>query len=175
MRIIYLFILLISITTCSNNKKTYWCGDHPCINKAERKSYFKENMIIEVKSIDKKDKKKLSNYEKLMKQAEINQKRKALKEKKLTKELKKEKKDKEKKAIKQSKLKKKKISKKQSKINKRKKLKKETKKIKKKDKNKKFAQIKKPEISKSIFDQLFNDIKGKNALKPYPDINNIPN
>ena len=174
MKTIILLFLLILITSCSNGKKTYWCGDHPCINKAEKESYFKENMIIEVRNIDKKNKKELSNYEKLMKQAQINQKNKVLEEKKLAKKNKEEEKKRKKRIKKQSQLENKKIVKKQSKINKEKKLKKKAKTIKKKDNNKQLAQIDKSEVSITMFDQLLSDIKKRNALKPYPDINNMP-
>ena len=105
MKIFILFILLIFISSCSNTKKTYWCGDHPCINKAEKESYFKENMIIEVRNIDKKNKKELSNYEKLMKQAKIKQKNEVLNKKEISKENKKSKKVKKQAKIKKKKLK----------------------------------------------------------------------
>ena len=52
---IFLFFLLLLIN-CSSQKKTFWCGDHPCVNKAERESFFKKNMSVEVKKFDKKDK-----------------------------------------------------------------------------------------------------------------------
>ena len=41
--LIFLFLLLSS---CANEKKTFWCGDHACINKQERMQYFKENMTF---------------------------------------------------------------------------------------------------------------------------------
>ena len=41
MRIFFIFVIFILLTNCSQNKRTFWCGDHPCINKAERKAYFK--------------------------------------------------------------------------------------------------------------------------------------
>ena len=31
------------------------------------------------------------------------------------------------------------------------------------------------EINSGYFDEIANNIKGKNMSKPYPDINNIPN
>tara|TARA_B100001057_G_C22819248_1_gene938732 strand:- start:872 stop:1324 length:453 start_codon:yes stop_codon:yes gene_type:complete len=39
------------------------CGDHVCINKAEAKQYFEENLSIEVKIIDKKEKEKIDLVE----------------------------------------------------------------------------------------------------------------
>ena len=69
----YLFYLIFFlIIGCANNKVVYWCGDHPCINKKEKESYFKKTMIVETKSIKKESYKKDSEIEKLMKQAQIN-------------------------------------------------------------------------------------------------------
>lgn len=52
-RIISLFISLFLITNCSTTKKVYICGDHECVNKAEAKQYFNENLNLEIKIIDK--------------------------------------------------------------------------------------------------------------------------
>ena len=71
--IIISFILLIS--GCSNVKKTYWCGDHPCINKKERKAYFKKNKVLEIKEVNKKNKKEISDLDKIIKQAHLNEKK----------------------------------------------------------------------------------------------------
>ena len=50
----YIFIpIFIFIVACSGGKGVYWCGDHPCINKKEKESYFKKTMIVEVKQIKK--------------------------------------------------------------------------------------------------------------------------
>ena len=50
------------------------CGDHVCINKAEAEQYFEENLTIEVKIIEKKDKEKLDLIElNLKKDEEGNQ------------------------------------------------------------------------------------------------------
>ena len=54
MKILFLLFLLFFAANCVSNKKTFWCGDHPCINKAERKAYFKKTMIVEVKDLKKK-------------------------------------------------------------------------------------------------------------------------
>ncbi len=43
------------ISNCSKPKTVLICGDHVCVNKAEAKQYFEENLSIEVKIIDKKD------------------------------------------------------------------------------------------------------------------------
>ena len=54
-----LFLILFSflVLNCSSNKTVYWCGDHPCINKKERESYFKKTMIIEIRDLEKNKKK----------------------------------------------------------------------------------------------------------------------
>ena len=81
-RIIYLlfFLILYNCSFSSNNNKVYWCGDHPCINKKERQAYFKKNMVVEVKKIDKKETKN-SELEKIMNQARKNEKKRIASEK----------------------------------------------------------------------------------------------
>ena len=54
MRNLFILILMITITACSNSKTVLICGDHVCINKTEAKQYFEENLSLEVKIIDKK-------------------------------------------------------------------------------------------------------------------------
>ena len=44
---------LIFLLSCTSNKKVFWCGDHVCINKEEKRNYFKKNLIVEVKDTDK--------------------------------------------------------------------------------------------------------------------------
>ncbi len=52
------FILLISIifliANCSKHKTVLICGDHVCINKAEAKQFFNENLTLEVQIVNKK-------------------------------------------------------------------------------------------------------------------------
>tara|TARA_Y100000992_G_scaffold172648_1_gene116337 strand:+ start:74 stop:571 length:498 start_codon:yes stop_codon:yes gene_type:complete len=55
-------LLLIFIFSCSNlnnygTKKIYICGDHPCANKREVKSYFENNISIEVYTVASKKRK----------------------------------------------------------------------------------------------------------------------
>ena len=80
MKKLYLMLLFFLLVNCSTNKGVYWCGDHPCINKKERKAYFRETMIIEIRQIDKK---KISNseLEKITEQARVNEKKRIKKEK----------------------------------------------------------------------------------------------
>ena len=60
--IIFLLMSFIFFGCAStSNKGVYWCGDHPCINKKEKEAYFKETMIVEVKKIDKTNKKNIQN------------------------------------------------------------------------------------------------------------------
>ena len=52
----------ILLFSCSNNKSVYWCGDHACINKKEKESFFKKTMIVEKRELNEKN--KLSKTEK---------------------------------------------------------------------------------------------------------------
>ena len=50
----YFFIFIIFyLYSCTNPKSVLICGDHECINKAEAKQYFNDNLSIEVKVISK--------------------------------------------------------------------------------------------------------------------------
>ena len=72
MKILFLLFLLFFAANCVSNKKTFWCGDHPCINKAERKAYFKKTMIVEVKYSDINNNKKDSKIDQILNQAQNN-------------------------------------------------------------------------------------------------------
>lgn len=63
MRFIFLFFSLILISNCSQTKTVSICGDHICVNKAEAEKYFDENLTIEVKIINKKEKKEVNLVE----------------------------------------------------------------------------------------------------------------
>jgi len=65
MKNLFFFFFLLFLTSCSYEKKTFWCGDHPCVNKAERELYFKKNMSVEVKKFNKKDKLKKSEIDEI--------------------------------------------------------------------------------------------------------------
>ena len=56
MKYLYLIFLLIFSISCSKPKTVLICGDHVCVNKAEAEQYFEENLTIEVKIIDEKEK-----------------------------------------------------------------------------------------------------------------------
>jgi len=47
----YIFFLFFLIfVSCVTGKKTYVCGDHPCLDKKEFKEYFAENLILEIET-----------------------------------------------------------------------------------------------------------------------------
>lgn len=165
MKIIISLLVLIFISSCSNSKKAYWCGDHPCINKEEKQAYFKKNMIVEIKNINKKDKDFVTNLEKIMKQAKINQIKQMKDEKKLAKQLRLD----EKKRIKEEK----KLAKQNLKDKKLKKKKKNDKNNKRQ--NKKEVNTTLLSNTSSTFKNLVEKVENRNKSRPYPDINDIPN
>ena len=186
MKYLLFFILFFAINNCSSNNTVYWCGDHACINKKERESYFKETMIVEIKSIDNTKNKNISETEKIIEQANLKEGTKVKDKKSL---LRREK-LKIKSLKKQTRLEKKRKIKEQKKMAKLKKL--EEKRIKKERKiakkkispDKKKLLINKPDLkadTKNIkmksdkFEEIVKQINKKNILKPYPDINDIPN
>ena len=63
MKLVLLFIFLLSLSSCGKPKTVLICGDHICVNKSEAEQYFQENLSIEVKIIDKKKEKKLNLVE----------------------------------------------------------------------------------------------------------------
>ena len=59
MKNIYTFFLLF-LLGCASGKSVLICGDHECINKKEADLYFQENMSIEVKIVELREKKEKS-------------------------------------------------------------------------------------------------------------------
>ena len=57
MKYFLLITLFFIIQNCSKPKIVYICGDHICVNKSEAEQYFEENLSLEVKIIDKENKK----------------------------------------------------------------------------------------------------------------------
>ncbi len=54
------FSIIILLIGCSLKPKTVLiCGDHVCVNKKEAKMYFEENLSLEVKIINTKEKNKI--------------------------------------------------------------------------------------------------------------------
>ena len=76
----FLFIIFLFLFSCSNKvTQVYICGDHPCVNKKERKEYFDNNISIEVFTItpDKENKKNFTLVDlNLMKSADNKDKKK---------------------------------------------------------------------------------------------------
>ena len=68
---IKLFFLLV-LLSCSSNKEVFWCGDHACINKAEKEEFFQNNMIVEVRKIGKKENKEYSKVNEVINQGKLN-------------------------------------------------------------------------------------------------------
>ena len=173
---IFLFCLFALISCASEDKYVYWCGDHPCKNKKERKNYFEENMTVELRKVSKsknnvdatelekiiekarkKEKKNTKQNKKILKQTQVNDKQKLKEEKRLQKIADKE----AKKRIKEEE----------------KRIKKE-KKLAKKNKNKKIEKkIEKNTLSINVSDiqKIADSIAEKNKNKPYPQINSVPN
>jgi len=205
MKIIFFLLIFFMATSCAPNKKVYWCGDHPCINKKEREAYFKKTMIVEVKTLKNKDYKKDFELEKVIKESQSTKqetvkdekdliKQAKLEEKKLAKQIKLEEKRRikeEKNLAKQIKLEEKRRIKEEKKLAKQIKLEKKTRiKDEKKLSKRKKATNKKKIFKKSVelntnnesseirsgkFSELVEKITKKNILRPYPDINDIPN
>ena len=59
MKILFTLFILILITSCSTPKTVLVCGDHVCVNKAEAEQYFEDNLTIEVKIVEKKNKEEI--------------------------------------------------------------------------------------------------------------------
>ena len=49
----FLLFLVFFNFSCAKQKSVLICGDHKCINKAEAKQYFEENLTLEVQIISK--------------------------------------------------------------------------------------------------------------------------
>ena len=60
MKFLTIILLVFFLSSCSKPKTVLICGDHVCINKAEAEQYFQENLSLEVKIIDKRDKKEIN-------------------------------------------------------------------------------------------------------------------
>jgi hypothetical protein len=218
MKIVFILLFLIINYSCTPRSQTYWCGDHPCINKKEKEAYFKKTMTIEVKEDNKFKSKKESEIKKIMDQARLKEKERILNEKELTKQAKLEEKRRikeEKELTKQAKLEEKRRIKeekeltKQAKLEEKRRIKEEkelTKQAKLEEKRRikeekefsKELELDQKEISKNqkkkseptikitevivksktnfdSFDELVEKINRRNSLRPFPDINDIPN
>ena len=164
------------VVACSNNKSVYWCGDHPCINKKEKEAYFKKTMIVEIKDLKNKNYKSSTEYERIMQQAQLDEKKRIKGEKNLSKQAKLEKKRRireEKDLAKQIKLEDKKRIKEEKELSRSKIVKNETKHLKKNVES--TTSIANTKIELGKFSEIVEKITKKNTFKPFPDINDIPN
>ena len=171
MKILFYFLISLILSACTSNKITYWCGDHPCINKKEKEAYFKKTMIVEAKenfTLDKKD----SKIEQILAQAKIDEKKRIKDEKMSRKNIKLE----EKRKKQEEKL----LAKKYK--NDEKKRKQEEKLLAKKYENNKkinenvitFNKVTDPtNLRMGSFDQIVSNIISKSNISSYPDINNV--
>ena len=193
----YLIFLMFCILlfSCSNNKSVYWCGDHACINKKEKEAFFKKTMIVEKRELNEKNKLSKSEKNKILKQIRLEKKER----KELARQVRLEEKeiiDVNKEQTQQVRLEKKqetndmyslenriklrKSYKEQKKLKKQARLEKknnsnEKKNItKKKTFNTESASLEQNETF-STFNELVEKITKKNMLRPYPNINDIPN
>jgi len=166
---ILILLIILLITACSTNKGVYWCGDHPCINKKEKEAYFKKTMIVEVRDVKKKSYKNNSEIEKLLKQANINEKNRIISEKELAKQAKLE----EKRRIQEEKE-----LAKQVELDEKRRIKERKKNI---TNNETSKKIKLKEINEETilintsnkFEELVEKIIKRNSLKPFPNISDI--
>ena len=168
MKSLFFLLFLFFIVSCSNNKRVYWCGDHPCVNNKERKAYFKKTMIVEIKELGKKNKTNISELDKVTQQTRSDEAKGNKGEKKLIKQARLE----EKKRLKEEKKMAKEIILEEKKIAKKKLKSKKASPTKEADTNTTLASM---NISSSTFNKLVEIITNKNKIRPYPDINDIPN
>ena len=163
---------------CSNNNEVYWCGDHACINKKERQSFFKETMIVEKRKPDRENILTKSEKDEILKKIRLKEKKISKEEKGLSKQARLEVKQK----VKEAKILKKEnnlddkecfsLSAKKRSIKRCFGLGHSTTESKKRE-TKKIVYLEEESLSK--FDKLVEKINKRNMSKPYPDINNIPN
>ena len=57
MRLIILILFSLLLSNCNKPKTVMICGDHVCINNAEAKQFFEENLTLEVRVLNEKSKK----------------------------------------------------------------------------------------------------------------------
>jgi hypothetical protein len=63
MKVFFLLFTILFLQNCNKQKAILICGDHICVNKAEAKQYFEENLTLEVKIMNKKNKKNIDLVE----------------------------------------------------------------------------------------------------------------
>lgn len=82
----FFLILVLLLNNCSKPSTVFICGDHKCINKEEAKQYFDENLSIEVKIINIKDREEANLVELNLRENKIDTKKISVSSKKKTKE-----------------------------------------------------------------------------------------
>ena len=63
MNFFIILIIAFFLSSCGKPKTVLICGNQVCINKKEAEQYFQENLSLEVKIVDKKDKKEIDLVE----------------------------------------------------------------------------------------------------------------
>jgi len=76
MKYVNLLVFCFLFFGCSKTDVTYWCGDHACRSVAEKNTYFKKTMTIEIKKSDQFDKITKSDLEIIKEQAGLEDKKK---------------------------------------------------------------------------------------------------
>ena len=84
MKFFLLIPLFLILFNCSKPKTVLICGDHICINKSEANQYFEENLSIEVKILDKKEKESIDLVELNLKIDQNNKRKVSIKSKSKT-------------------------------------------------------------------------------------------
>ena len=75
MKFILISISILFLANCSKPKTVLICGDHICINNNEAEQFFQENLSIEVRVVDKRDKNNLDLVELNLKENQNGEKR----------------------------------------------------------------------------------------------------
>ena len=86
MKKILFIIVIFLLVGCSKTKTVLICGDHICVNNKEAEQYFEDNLSLEVKIVDKKEKSKIDLVELNLKSNENNVRTVSITEKRNTKE-----------------------------------------------------------------------------------------
>ena len=63
MKKLLLFLTILAMYGCNKPKTVLICGDHVCVNKAEAEQYFEDNLTLEVRIVDSKQKKEIDLVE----------------------------------------------------------------------------------------------------------------
>ena len=84
MKLILICLSVLFLSNCSKPKTVLICGDHVCINKKEADQFFQENLSIEVRLVDKKDRNGIDLVELNLKENQNGQKKIIIKSKKNT-------------------------------------------------------------------------------------------